>query len=391
MQSQLWAGGGKRGVLDWSHEPVNGGHALSMLRSLEVENFRGMRRLKVRGLQRVNVVTGPNGVGKTSLLEALWLYSGPNNPELVMRLYGMRSRDTGVQFAPGVAPREVVENLFTDFDTGCEVVLTGTERTGGIGTVRLRIPAMNMAEDTVQLGEQTMDGVGTTAPVRQSVLIEVEERLGSEPAQNASIAFKSDGTVEMKGARQATRNGVFVSTAIRGRGKEDARRLGGIQVQRREHGLINALRVIEPQLKALTVVPGHDDKLSVYADTGGDRMVPLWLLGDGAIHLASIVLAMSDASGGLLLVDEIENGIYYETLEPMWRAIHMAATEFDVQVVATSHSRECVVAAHRAFSAMERYDFALCRLERTKARQLRAMTYTREQLEDSLEAGFEVR
>jgi len=61
----------------------------------------------------------------------------------------------------------------------------------------------------------------------------------------------------------------------------------------------------------------------------------------------------------ILLVDEIENALYYETLSTIWRGIGALAASEGIQFFATTHSRECIVAAHEAFNDMTGYDFAL--------------------------------
>src|SRR5215212_2068407 len=45
------------------------------LTSLEIRNFRAFDHLQIERLGRVNLITGRNNVGKTSLLEAVYLYS----------------------------------------------------------------------------------------------------------------------------------------------------------------------------------------------------------------------------------------------------------------------------------------------------------------------------
>ena len=60
------------------------------------------------------------------------------------------------------------------------------------------------------------------------------------------------------------------------------------------------------------------------------------------------------------------------------------------QVFATTHSLECIVAAHRAFSDSEHEDFRLHRLERVNE-AIHAVTYDRETLEAAIETGLEVR
>ena len=79
---------------------------------------------------------------------------------------------------------------------------------------------------------------------------------------------------------------------------------------------------------------------------GYDEPVPLTLLGDGVRRVASMVLAMGYARDGTLLVDEIENGIHHSVLGRLWEAIGYAAQLFNTQVVATTHSLECIGNAH---------------------------------------------
>ena len=57
-----------------------------LLPSLEIKNFRAFRHLSIEKLGRVNLVTGKNNVGKSSLLEALWLYAERGSPTLVRQL-----------------------------------------------------------------------------------------------------------------------------------------------------------------------------------------------------------------------------------------------------------------------------------------------------------------
>lgn len=44
-----------------------------MLKSLEIQNFRGFSELRIEPLKRINLVTGENDTGKTALLEAIYL------------------------------------------------------------------------------------------------------------------------------------------------------------------------------------------------------------------------------------------------------------------------------------------------------------------------------
>ena len=64
--------------------------------------------------------------------------------------------------------------------------------------------------------------------------------------------------------------------------------------------------------------------------------------------MVAIILYLINARGGLLLVDEFENGLHHTVQVDAWRMIFRLAKELDVQVFATSHSLEAVTAFRRA-------------------------------------------
>ena len=98
----------------------------------------------------------------------------------------------------------------------------------------------------------------------------------------------------------------------------------------------------------------------ICVDIGLQELVPLSILGAGMTHVARIVLAAATATGGVVLVDEIENGLHHSVQPDVWGVIATAAKQFDVQLFATTHSFECVEAAHEALGAD---GFSLHRLE----------------------------
>jgi AAA15 family ATPase/GTPase len=113
-------------------------------------------------------------------------------------------------------------------------------------------------------------------------------------------------------------------------------------------------------------------------------------MGEGIGRLLSIILAIANAKGGTILIDEIENGLHYSVLTDVWKAIADAARRVDVQIFATTHSQECIRAAHEAFENTEQYDFRYHRLEQVKD-EIRAVTYDQETLATSDEMNLEMR
>jgi AAA15 family ATPase/GTPase len=138
---------------------------------------------------------------------------------------------------------------------------------------------------------------------------------------------------------------------------------------------------------AMVVVAGEP---MLHGDIGMGRLVPLPVMGEGMVRLASLVLHIGNAPNGVVLVDEMENGLHHSILPKVWRAIGEVAREFNTQVFATTHSLECIVAAHKAFAESGLYDFRLHRLERRKE-TIHTLTYDQEALEAAIGTGLEVR
>lgn len=63
-------------------------------------------------------------------------------------------------------------------------------------------------------------------------------------------------------------------------------------------------------------------------------------------------------------MDAVENGLHRSVLEPFWTGIAEHAGILGVQVCATTHSHECLEAAHAACSKRKNYDVAVIQLFR---------------------------
>ena len=96
------------------------------------------------------------------------------------------------------------------------------------------------------------------------------------------------------------------------------------------------------------------------------------------------------ARNGMVLVDEVENGMHYSALQDLWRLVRSAAHEWDVQFVATTHSGECIEAAMSAFES-EPADLSIHKLYTDASGGVKATTFTGETLEGARDLHLEVR
>lgn len=73
-----------------------------------------------------------------------------------------------------------------------------------------------------------------------------------------------------------------------------------------------------------------------------DKNMDLSQFGDGLQKIFYLGIKFAACSNGVLLLDEIENGIHKDLLSQFTRLIQTLAVKYNVQVFVTSHSKECI-------------------------------------------------
>jgi AAA15 family ATPase/GTPase len=132
---------------------------------------------------------------------------------------------------------------------------------------------------------------------------------------------------------------------------------------------------------------------------GGDvpqcRVNNQWLdlteLGDGARHLVSIVVSLFQCENGTLFIDELDNGIHYTQLDELWEIILEVSKEQNVQVFATTHSKECIESYARVAKKLEDEEVTFIELGRNKNNDVKAITMNFERFQDEIQNTNEVR
>ncbi len=123
---------------------------------------------------------------------------------------------------------------------------------------------------------------------------------------------------------------------------------------------------------------------------GQDLPVPLKSLGDGAVRVFSVALALANSQGGFLVIDEAENGIHHTIQHDFWRMVLRTARENNIQVLATTHSWDCVAGFAQATMDFDEAEGVLIRLE-SSGDQVRSIEYSADDLKIAAEQGIEVR
>ena len=349
-----------------------------MLKRIRVRNFRILNEIEIDRIGRINLIAGLNNSGKTSLLEAIFLLTGAGNPQLVLNTSVVRglASESGMLAATGEPWREI----FSELDMSRAIEITCQHDPLGM-------LALTIASERPHTTEIPLDLNGgipiTNYHERQALAFQYS---GPEDTRiEGRIHTKAQG-IEVS---QPVTNIPFKATILSSRSgniREDAVRLGMLRKQKRGHLLLEALRVVEPDLQSIEDSSATGTPM-IWGDVGLSELIPLPVMGEGMTRIARLVLGISSAPDGVVLVDEIENGLHHSLLPKVWQVVDTAARQFRTQVFATTHSLENITAAHES---LDTDVFRLHRLEITDSAN-RCVTYESESISSAIRHDIEVR
>ena len=356
------------------------------LSELSINEFRGIDRLSIPRLGRVTLLAGINSVGKTTVLDAVRVYAARGRYSVLSELLRDRQEVTDI----------------TDEDGDRRLALDW------MSLFHRRNPSKR-AE--ISIGPKDME-----ERLKISVIDDPQEAISPDLAD--SIGVKVTFRKYEKSLLDLSYAGSYRHTRSRRITNEDepppaitCEYLGpGMLSERHTSRLWDSVALTEDETHvqaALNLVIGSDVAgIAMVGDNASrtvrdvrrvivrlerhDRPVPLKSLGDGAVRLFGVALALANSRGGFLLIDEAENGIHHTVQHDLWKMILRTAHTNDVQVLATTHSWDCVRGFAYAVSEYKDAAGVLIRLDRDD-RGLRAVEYSEEDLKIAADQGIEVR
>ena len=298
-----------------------------MLTSIHIQDFKGFKDTKIDTLKRVNLVVGGQNVGKTSLLEAIWLGTTPTG-----QLGGIGQE---------------LPQLFRPVDIGVNALKNGIEANGN------DIYRFFKHLSAGQLKISTTNGTAYQFTYYEGAYS------GSFPS---TVGLPIDVRLCRSESTDLTFSPLAISIHLPSQ-KELVDLFSTISVPNKDIHVVDLLRLIETRLLNISILsPQGDTRLYVSLKGSSDKL-PLSLLGHGFSRLLHLYCKLLISEADIALIDEIENGIHYSALPTVFEGIKDLAQTNDVQSIITTHSKECIRAASDAFKDSPD-DFQVIRLVR---------------------------
>lgn len=370
-----------------------------ILDSLEIKGYRCFEHLTIEKLGRVNLIVGENNVGKTALLEALWIYA--TRGKMATLINSLFSRDEISIYYENFSPSQTgsirfqkedliseTGNLFCGrpkLDTNSrKSIYVGTDNSSvSVNTTRM-IDKDGKPTNNFSLFESVWN-VRPTGLIIVSVLKESNEEKRAE-----FYSFENLQSLMLEPPPENLPSNFVRSQILNNeylvRAWDEALREG------LEERAVHFLKIIEPKIEYVNFVGRPENsgmRYPIASNGDSSKRVTLKSYGEGMTRLLGISLVLVQCRDGILLIDEIESGLHYSVLPNVWKLIFKTAKDLNVQVFATTHSKDCIEAF--AVAANESPEEGmLIRLER-QDEKITARTIDEENLGLAVDYGAEVR
>ncbi len=349
-----------------------------MLCSVNIENFRCFKSVSVNNLKSITVLVGKNGRGKTTFLEALFL-AGGMSPEILFRTRNWRGGGGELKLNAETYDSFWRQNFY-NFDVSAEANISFIDSTARKRQVRMSYKANEALE--LPLAEQKSNA--STFSVKA---VNFEWTGFSGKKHNCKVEFKPEG-LKLTPFEESY-SMVFLNPASLLSPDHNAGRFNELVIANRESEALVAVQKLFPEVQGLSMGIDAGSNTILAALRNLKEKLPITSVSAGISKYLAILLAIYTKKKGAVLVDQIEDGLYFDQMGDIWASLLEACKANEVQLIVTTHSSECLSAL---LPTLEKNsdDFSLLRSIKDNG-ECKIRQFSGAQFRDALSEDAEVR
>ena len=294
-----------------------------MIKNLSINGLRGVSQCQIEDIGRINLFLGRNNCGKSTILEALFLLTGATYPINFQRINILRK----CPFREG----EDLRFSFYGTRSTDPIIISGIFENGS------RTLVISYNEESIEkvAAHQLPTDINAPLPKIFQVNFDLDLENGHHIKTQLAVKQKQPENVMIKGDTNHEGHipARFISPAEPYENVENY--FAAIVENKREDYVRKIMSVIDPSIIDIVFAGNR-----IMADIGFEKRIPIQLMGDGLKKVLSVVVNMAMVPNGILLIDEVDNGLHYSSMPILWKAIVESAKMYNVQVFATTHNVE---------------------------------------------------
>ena len=369
------------------------------LSNVKIQNFRGISKIYLDEFGSFNVLLGANNIGKTSILEAIFLLTGFGSPDLSVRLQNRRKYL--VRGFSDLAYLHHRLNIDAPIELSSENVNSMNRRTIILTALHAEQNAINTAQKAGKLHGEYMQSflpsysIASISRAPRALKCDWKITNGSsEPISYSGIltvhpdgALHVDPKPDENIAKSIASNSILTWFPEPGT-SYNTEAVGNVIINKKKGDLLDVLNRIDPTIEDISI-----DEDTIYLDIGLERMLPLNMFGSGLVRSIEIISHCISGNFMVLLIDEVENGLHHESIGPFLESLLVLSQERNLQIFATTHSID-ILEKFRDVLDNEKFnrELAACyTLAKDKQGTVRSYRYDYSQFDHCIKAGIEIR
>jgi len=316
-----------------------------------IQEYRGLRDVRLEGLGQINLLVGDNNSGKTSILEALYLYAEPLNWRRWSDVASLRETESlasssqteqvswlfpqGIGNSNGNVPLTKPEILFIA-SGNFPVRKVSCYYENFTEFEQMKYPRLAEGEGVYEEREKEVEGIkiyvsatimsasNRVETLKETFIFPPKRRIVVRkiPIPNLPVQIISTYSHRMN-----TTTTSLWSDVINAETKSDA---------------IELLRSFDPDIEDIDIIIDSLGRPTVSVKHKKLRRAPLSTFGDGLRRIFTLATAIPGVRNGLLLIDELEMAIHTGVLKKTFDWLVKACIQNNVQLFATTHSLEAI-------------------------------------------------
>lgn len=368
------------------------------MKNLSIKGYKNIERLSLKNLGQVNLFTGKNNTGKSSLLEAIAIHVSRYKVGFILDILEARGEWPSLKSPDEGVLLRALSSLFQDRAYTSRIIVT--EQLEDIENVRTgveicfvslnsipQIEGRNLVYERFAEHEDGGDGISF---LDSEVALQISDlSLMESPSIYPLRRFR-------QGSRMFSWGGEQVSERVQWVGAKglSVSELGVLWDQvvltDLEEYVVRGLQIIEPSIRRVSFVEVGRQRRAVVRLNGYSDVMPIQSMGDGINRILTIILATVNSANGVLLIDEFENGLHHTVQRQLWDIIYQLSEVLNIQVFATTHSTDCIAAFEDVLNQREQVSGKLIRLERTES-GIQTVEFDSKELEIATDNHIEIR
>ena len=309
-----------------------------MINQLKIENFRGIDNVEINDMKRICLISGKNNVGKSTILEALFLLIDHMASNSFIKLNNFRGKS-------GVSQTDLWAPLFNNLDTD-KVINLSIKQEDVESTLKYMKDTNYLPQSQSGIPEDVLAQFKSFAKESYSLMFEYSE--GGYKESGHFFSAETNGILRQVSTNKADNElkpmirVQFVNSILSRSMDMVIDGIGKMELDGKKSEVIDILKEIDPAIEDIVTI-SRQNVSQLHVRVKG-KWIPLEFAGDGVMKLLHICMAIWERKNSLILIDEIETGFHYSMYGSLWRIVNKISKEANCQVIATTHSYEMISA-----------------------------------------------